>query len=703
MTVETRINKVKYVGDGAAAEFPAPFPVIDEGHLRLYLLADGAETEVLSGFSVIGAGTSAVSVRLDQPLAAGVGLTILRQLPLVQPMDLVNGGDFNAETLEESADNQVMQIQQLAEELDRAIKVPVTSEPPYPSSEDFLGRIKGYTDDARGSAERAAALVDPVAIASGMYNVRKSWIAPEAVASGGVLRLPGAYFPGRDVLTLWYQGALCVPRKPLVEAAGAYQYEEVGDDIDTPGQEVVIHFDVAAGDLLDMLVISSAAASTSRAEAAADRAGAAADAAAGDAVVGVETRLAGFVADARAAAGEAGEAADRAETDALLAETSQAAAQDAATRAGESVTTVEGYASAAWQSADQAGRSAIAAYDSETAASAARTAAQGASAAAGQSAAAAEVSKTTAQTAAANAAGSASSITGAVTASAASAAAAARSAAEAATDADRAEDAATRAEAAAGAAEGGPGALPASQAEVDAGTVVDKFVSPKTLAGRKKAAVGVAGLVELATTADTISADKAATPAGVAAGVAAAIASLTPGGIGALPAAGTAVAAAKLATARSISGVSFDGTKDITLGQANVGLDKVDNTADAAKSVASAAKLSAPRTISLTGKVTGSASFDGSANAAIAVTVANDVVAAGKLSAALAAGANYTVPGYVVGSGKLKIYYDGLLCRAGADAGSQYQEVGAAGAASTTIKFFDALPIGAELTAISEV
>ncbi|MDE8741398.1 hypothetical protein PZA20_06130 [Pectobacterium polaris] len=45
----------------------------------------------------------------------------------------------------------------------------------------------------------------------------------------------------------------------------------------------------------------------------------------------------------------------------------------------------------------------------------------------------------------------------------------------------------------------------------------------------------------------------------------------TPESIGALPTGGTAVAAAKLATARKINGVAFDGSSDINLTPANIG------------------------------------------------------------------------------------------------------------------------------------
>lgn len=121
---------------------------------------------------------------------------------------------------------------------------------------------------------------------------------------------------------------------------------------------------------------------------------------------------------------------------------------------------------------------------------------------------------------------------------------------------------------------------------------------------------------------------------------------------------GNAGTATKLKTARSINGVEFDGSKDITidvgpntlagqtdvsiatpaagqslvydatskkwvnkkLAKADVGLGNVDNTADANKVVKSAGTLTTARTITLAGDATGSVSFDGSKNVTIDVT-----------------------------------------------------------------------------------
>ena len=61
-----------------------------------------------------------------------------------------------------------------------------------------------------------------------------------------------------------------------------------------------------------------------------------------------------------------------------------------------------------------------------------------------------------------------------------------------------------------------------------------------------------------------------------------------------------------------------------TVTKAQVGLGNVDNTADVVKNVLSATKLTTARNIALSGDVTGSVSFDGSANATIVATVADN-------------------------------------------------------------------------------
>jgi hypothetical protein len=81
----------------------------------------------------------------------------------------------------------------------------------------------------------------------------------------------------------------------------------------------------------------------------------------------------------------------------------------------------------------------------------------------------------------------------------------------------------------------------------------------------------------------------------------------------------------------------------VTLVKADVGLGSVDNTADSAKAVASAAKWTTARTETLSGDVSGSASVDGSANWSISTTLANSGVTAGTYNSSATQHNSFTV------------------------------------------------------------
>ena len=86
---------------------------------------------------------------------------------------------------------------------------------------------------------------------------------------------------------------------------------------------------------------------------------------------------------------------------------------------------------------------------------------------------------------------------------------------------------------------------------------------------------------------------------------------------------GNADTATTLETARSIGGVSFDGSADINL----PGVNQAGNQ-DTSGNAATATALETARTLAISGDASGSASFDGSANATISATLANTGVSA---------------------------------------------------------------------------
>jgi hypothetical protein len=87
---------------------------------------------------------------------------------------------------------------------------------------------------------------------------------------------------------------------------------------------------------------------------------------------------------------------------------------------------------------------------------------------------------------------------------------------------------------------------------------------------------------------------------------------------------GNADTATTLETARTIGGVSFDGSANINLPGVNAA-----GNQDTSGNAATATALETARSIALSGDATGSANFDGSANATISATLADSGVTAG--------------------------------------------------------------------------
>lgn len=159
MTVPTeRARSGPYAGNGAAREFAYRFRIDDARHLRVLSAAGGAESrlELDRDYAVTGVGApGGGSVVLAAPLAAGAQLTILRDQPLLQELDLENQGPFFAEDLERALDHAAMRDQQLAEGLSRAVTVP-PGESTAPR--DYLAQMRALLAEALAAEGGASAV-----------------------------------------------------------------------------------------------------------------------------------------------------------------------------------------------------------------------------------------------------------------------------------------------------------------------------------------------------------------------------------------------------------------------------------------------------------------------------------------------------------------------------------------------------------------
>ena len=163
MTVSTQITKRIYEGNGITRQWDIDFPLMAADDLRVYVTSDqGEETEITTGFSINVARTQLEYPTAQsglEPLADGEKITLVRQTPLTQGIDLIRQGELDAEVLEQGYYKLTLAVQELNEKVDRSIKYPVSTQPISTETENFLKDIlaaKQAAVDASSSAVTAA-------------------------------------------------------------------------------------------------------------------------------------------------------------------------------------------------------------------------------------------------------------------------------------------------------------------------------------------------------------------------------------------------------------------------------------------------------------------------------------------------------------------------------------------------------------------
>ena len=172
MTVSSTTDKSgPYNGNGVTVAFDYEFRILDATHISVVKKSAAGVETVLSlseDYDVSGVGAAVGgTVTLDTPLPNGETLTIIRNAPFTQMTDLENQGAYFAETIERALDLGVMRDQQLAEGLDRAVKIPVSADASELDGliEDIvrLGDSAANIDTVAGIAGAVAAVADVAA------------------------------------------------------------------------------------------------------------------------------------------------------------------------------------------------------------------------------------------------------------------------------------------------------------------------------------------------------------------------------------------------------------------------------------------------------------------------------------------------------------------------------------------------------------
>lgn len=198
MTISTTENKVSYNGNGVTTVFAFPYLFFANSDLLVYSVDSlGALTllTLTTDYTVTGAndeGGGTVTT-LVAP-ATGRQLLIVRQLSLTQETDYIEGDPFPAESHERALDRLTMITQQIQEQADRALSLPVQSsgvstELPAPVANAFIG----WNSAADGFQNNTGVADAPVSVA--MAPV----VAAETLADGRTAF--GATLVGDSVFT----------------------------------------------------------------------------------------------------------------------------------------------------------------------------------------------------------------------------------------------------------------------------------------------------------------------------------------------------------------------------------------------------------------------------------------------------------------------------------------------------------------------
>lgn len=170
MTISTTDNKVSYNGNGVTTVFAFPYLFFTNTDLDVYSVSPSGALTLLTpttDYTVTGAGVeSGGTVTTVVPPATGTQLLIVRVLSLTQETDYIEGDAFPAESHERALDRLTMITQQIQEEVDRALTLPVQSsgvsaELPAPVANAFIG----WNSAADALQNNAGASSVPVSLA----------------------------------------------------------------------------------------------------------------------------------------------------------------------------------------------------------------------------------------------------------------------------------------------------------------------------------------------------------------------------------------------------------------------------------------------------------------------------------------------------------------------------------------------------------
>jgi hypothetical protein len=169
--ISTTTNRDSYTGDNTTNVYDYTFKIFDQSHIKVVLRRISTLVEtvltITTDYTVqdVGedAGGTITLVDSNQAWLDGSGyldadykLVMYRSIPYKQENDFANQGDFAPEDHERAFDELVMQVQRLAEEVQRCVKVSAadyTAELVLPAKDDRANMTMAFDADGLPTVE----------------------------------------------------------------------------------------------------------------------------------------------------------------------------------------------------------------------------------------------------------------------------------------------------------------------------------------------------------------------------------------------------------------------------------------------------------------------------------------------------------------------------------------------------------------------
>ena len=171
-----------FIGNGTASVFPFTFKVFSAADIDVIRLtvSSGVETTLVLTTDYT------VTLNVDQNsnpggsitlvagnLASGFTLTITSDIANLQPTDLTNQGGFYPEVITDSFDRATIQIQQMADEVSRSIKAPISDASPdmeLPSASVRANTFLAFDASGNPTVQAASSSAAPTSITRQVFS-----------------------------------------------------------------------------------------------------------------------------------------------------------------------------------------------------------------------------------------------------------------------------------------------------------------------------------------------------------------------------------------------------------------------------------------------------------------------------------------------------------------------------------------------------